>query len=220
MRETRLSGSEGGAGSIPVPTPIVARAFQPVGLGRAVRSARRPSSAVSHPFSVLRPLRSLLSEILPCVPSIPWAAQRVTLRPAIRGRPDMGWKNPPPSDHSVPSCQKFFRVFRVFRGPTLRPPPSCICLPVIHPILAPFAPLRGQPSALCPVSFSALRSLRSLLSKILPCVPCIPWANPPPSAVLHLPSRHLGLPPFYALPFALPLQAAERRWMFSDKSTQ
>ena len=150
MRETRLSGSEGGAGSIPVPTPIVARAFQPVGLGRAVRSARRPSSAVSHPFSVLRPLRSLLSEILPCVPSIPWAAQRVTLRPAIRGRPDMGWKNPPPSDHSVPSCQKFFRVFRVFRGPTLRPPPSCICLPVIHPILAPFAPLRGQPSALCP----------------------------------------------------------------------
>ena len=37
MRETRLSGSEGGAGSIPVPTPIVARAFQPVGLGRAIR---------------------------------------------------------------------------------------------------------------------------------------------------------------------------------------
>ncbi len=30
MRETRLSGSEGGAGSIPVPTPIVAWAFQPM----------------------------------------------------------------------------------------------------------------------------------------------------------------------------------------------
>jgi hypothetical protein len=45
MRETRLSGSEGGAGSIPVPTPIVARAFQPVGLGRAVRSVRRQPSA-------------------------------------------------------------------------------------------------------------------------------------------------------------------------------
>ena len=39
---------------------------------------------------------------------------------------------------------------------------------------------------------SALRSLRSLLSKILPCVPCVPWANPPPSALLHLPSRHLS----------------------------
>ena len=30
MRETRLSGSEGGAGSSPVPTPIVAWAFQPM----------------------------------------------------------------------------------------------------------------------------------------------------------------------------------------------
>jgi len=30
MRETRLSGSEGGAGSIPVPTPIEAWAFQPM----------------------------------------------------------------------------------------------------------------------------------------------------------------------------------------------
>ena len=30
MRETRLSGSEGGAGSIPVSTPIVAWAFQPM----------------------------------------------------------------------------------------------------------------------------------------------------------------------------------------------
>ena len=28
MRETRLSGSEGGAGSIPVPTPIVADALR------------------------------------------------------------------------------------------------------------------------------------------------------------------------------------------------
>ena len=49
-------------------------------------------------------------------------------------RPDMGWKahatwhglsspwvwdGPPPTVHSVPSYQKFFRVFRVFRGPTL-----------------------------------------------------------------------------------------------------
>ena len=62
---------------------------------------------------------------------------------------------PPPSDHSVPSCQKSFRVFRVFRGPTLRPPPSCICLPVIYPILAPFAPLCVQPSVIPPpVAFS------------------------------------------------------------------
>ena len=36
---------------------------------------------------------------------------------------------PPPSVHSVPSCQKFFRVFRVFRGPTLRPPPSDLSVP-------------------------------------------------------------------------------------------
>ena len=35
MRETRLSGSEGGAGSIPVPTPIVAWAFQPMSGRRA-----------------------------------------------------------------------------------------------------------------------------------------------------------------------------------------
>ena len=32
----------------------------------------------------------------------------------------------PPSDLSVPSCQKSFRVFRVFRGPTLRPPSSAV----------------------------------------------------------------------------------------------
>ena len=75
----------------------VARAFQPVGLGRPVRSAiRRPSSA----------LRSLLSKILPCVPCVPWA----------------------------------------------NPPSSCICLPVIYPILAPFALLCGQPSVLRPPS--------------------------------------------------------------------
>ena len=56
----------------------VARAFQPVGLGRAVRSVRRR----------------------------------------------------PPSVLSDPSCQKSFRVFRVFRGPTLRPLPSVLRRPV------------------------------------------------------------------------------------------
>ena len=77
------------------------------------------------------------------------ASLRPTLRHppgAIRGHPDMGWKahatwhglsspwvwggpyalRPPSSDHSVPSCQKFFRVFRVFRGPTLRCPSSVV----------------------------------------------------------------------------------------------
>ena len=57
----------------------VARAFQPVGLGRA-----------------LRPLPPSAS---------------------------------PPSDLSVPSCQKSFRVFRVFRGPTLRCPFSVVRRP-------------------------------------------------------------------------------------------
>ena len=80
------------------------------------------------------------------------ASLRPTLRHppgAIRGHPDMGWKahatwhglsspwvwggpyalRPPSSDHSVPSCQKFFRVFRVFRGPTLRCPSSVVRRP-------------------------------------------------------------------------------------------
>ena len=42
----------------------LARAFQPVGLGRAMRPP---------PPSALRSLRSLLSKILPCVPCVPWA---------------------------------------------------------------------------------------------------------------------------------------------------
>ena len=45
---------------------------------------------------------------------------------------------PPPSVHSVPSCQKFFRVFRVFRGPIHRQP-SVICPPP--------SVVRRQPSA-------------------------------------------------------------------------
>ena len=40
MRETRLSGSEGGAGSIPVSTAIVAWAFQPMS-GRKTDHAKR-----------------------------------------------------------------------------------------------------------------------------------------------------------------------------------
>ena len=108
------------------------------------------------------------------------ASWRPTLRHppgAIRGHPDMGWKahatwhglsspwvwggpyalRPPSSDHSVPSCQKFFRVFRVFRGPTLRCPSSvvrrlssAVSRQPSHPILAPFAPLGGQPSVIPP----------------------------------------------------------------------
>ena len=109
------------------------------------------------------------------------ASWRPTLRHppgAIRGHPDMGWKahatwhglsspwvwggpyalRPPSSDHSVPSCQKFFRVFRVFRGPTLRCPSSVVRRPssaLRHPtdscaFCASLRPIHRQPSVICP----------------------------------------------------------------------
>ena len=76
---------------------------------------------------------------------------------------------PPPSVHSVPSCQKFFRVFRVFRGPTLRPPPSDFSVPSCQKFFRVFRVFRG------------------------------PTLRPPPSAVRpprRVNHGHEGWPPF------------------------
>ena len=102
----------------------LARAFQPVGLGPAIRP----------PPSALRSLRSLLSKILPCVPCVPWANP-----PPSVFRPDMGWKAHA-TWHGLSSPW-------VWDGPyappsAVRPPSSVRC----HPTSAPFAPLRGQSS--------------------------------------------------------------------------
>jgi hypothetical protein len=56
MRETRLSGSEGGAGSIPVPTPIVAWAFQPMS-GRKT-DLRAERDALSRPRKTRKTLQA------------------------------------------------------------------------------------------------------------------------------------------------------------------
>jgi hypothetical protein len=95
---------------------------------------RSPPSALRPPPSAaLRFFRSRLSKILPC---FPWAAQRVTLRPAIRGRPDMGWKahatarafQPVGLGRAVPSAlrsrlSKILRCVPFFRRWFVGPPP-------------------------------------------------------------------------------------------------
>ena len=95
----------------------------------------------------------------------------------------------PSSDHSVPSCQKSFRVFRVFRGPTLRHPssaPTWAGKPMprgtgfpargfgtaLRPPFTPFPPIKnssvcsvcsvGQPSAIHPPASAFPSSIRLL----------------------------------------------------------
>ena len=63
---------------------------------------------------------------------------------------------PPPTVLSVPSCQKSFRVFRVFRGPTLRRLPSVLRRPVRF-----------------------LRPLRLLAANPPPSVPSVPFCKNP-----------------------------------------
>ena len=78
-------------------------------------------------------------EIVPVGPPItnnhPLITHHFTVRhlpsviPPILAHPAPLCGQSPSSDHSVPSCQKFFRVFRVFRGPTLRCPSSVVRRP-------------------------------------------------------------------------------------------
>ena len=98
----------------------VARAFQPVRLGRAVRSVRPRSSAVRPPSD--------------------FCDFCAFLRPTLR-RPSSAVSRP----------IRFLRLLRFFAA---NPPlavfsrrPSVVRRPSSHPILAPFAPLGGQPSA-------------------------------------------------------------------------
>ena len=97
---------------------------------------------------------------------------------------------PPPAVLSVPSCQKLFRVFRVFRGPTLRPPSAARSRAQLYATGDPRSPRHGLESpchvarAFQPVGLGRAvpSALRSLLSKILPCVPFFPrwFVDPPP----------------------------------------
>ena len=70
MRETRLSGSEGGAGSIPVPTPILAD----------------PPSALRPPSSVLRPPSVRFLRLLRCFAANPSLRLRRLQRSGCNGR--------------------------------------------------------------------------------------------------------------------------------------
>ena len=76
----------------------------------------------------------------------------------------------PPSSHSVPSCKKSFRVFRVFRGPTLRRPPAARSRAQLYATGDPRSPRHGlespchaarafQPVGLGRAVLSALRQL-------------------------------------------------------------
>ena len=105
----------------------LARAFQPVGLGRAVRSARRPPS-------VVRPLPS------------DFCAFCASSRPILRHPPSVI----PPSDSSA-SC-----AFSRLKCVVLMPPLPDLVLqetirglkrPEIPSYFAPFALLRGHPSS-------------------------------------------------------------------------
>ena len=78
---------------------------------------------------------------------VPFHPRRGGLGRAIR---------PPPPALSVPSCQKSFRVFRVFRGPTLRRLPSVLRRPVRF-----------------------LRPLRLLAANPPPSVPSVPFCKNP-----------------------------------------
>ena len=53
---------------------------------------------------------------------------------------------PPPSVLSVPYCQKSFRVFRVFRGPTLSPPPAARSRAQLYATGDPRSPRHGLES--------------------------------------------------------------------------
>ena len=157
------------------------------------------------------------------------ASLRPTLRHppgAIRGHPDMGWKahatwhglsspwvwggpyalRPPSSDHSVPSCQKFFRVFRVFRGPTLRCPSSVVRRPssaLRHPTDSCAFCASLRPTLRCPSS--VVRRPSSAVSRPIRFLRLLRFfAANPPLSVLSRPSsaaqRHaLHTPPSIAI---------------------
>jgi len=106
-----------------------ARAFKPVGFGRAVLSALRPPSAILHPPSELsvpscqKSFRVFRGPIL-CPSSVrrtlPDRVRSYT-RPAIRGRPDMAWKAHA-TWHGLSSPWVWDGPYAP--SPVLRPPPA------------------------------------------------------------------------------------------------